>query len=363
MAMAKRSDMFVQIRRNLLRWYGRSRRALPWRATRDPYAIWVSEIMLQQTRVETAWPYYERFLSQFPTVGALAAARPDAVLKAWEGLGYYSRARNLHRAAAEVVARWGGAVPKSLEGLRSLPGVGRYTAGAIASIAFGLDAPVVDGNVARVFARLFAMGGAMESAAMKKRLWTLAGELLPAERAGEFNQALMDLGATICLPAGPRCEECPVRGQCRARATDRVAQLPRKARTKAVPHYDVVAAVIVKRGRVLIDQRLPDALLGGLWEFPGGKIRSGEKPHAALAREVREELGIEIEVGQLLTTVKHAYSHFRITLGAYLCSHVSGRARAIECAACKWVSVTQLDQYAFPKANHAILKVIDVSSL
>lgn len=311
--------------------------------------------MLQQTRVQTVVSYWRRWMRGFPTVRSLAAARSDDVLKLWEGLGYYARARNLHRAAGQIVQRHAGLFPRTLAEIRALAGVGDYTAGAIASIAFGLDEPVLDGNVRRVLSRLLCVRGA-RSPRQDRRLWALARELLPTGRAGDFNQAMMDLGATVCTPREPLCGRCPVRPHCQAHARNLQARLPQKPPRKTLPHHDVVAAVIVKRGRVLIDRRLPEAMLGGLWEFPGGKVQPGETPPAALAREVREELGIEIEVLEPLVTVRHAYSHFRITLQAFLCRHLRGRPRAIACAACKWVKISELPQYPFPKANQAILK-------
>jgi len=314
--------------------------------------------MLQQTRVDTVIPYYRRFLRALPNVRRLAAAPLDEVLKLWEGLGYYARARNLHRAAGQIVLRHGGRFPSDVREIRRLSGVGAYTAGAIASIAFDLDEPVLDGNVRRVLSRLFCVDGKAKSARLDSTLWSLARRFLPPGKAGDFNQALMDLGATLCLPSRPACEKCPAGTLCLARIRNCQDKLPRKPARKVLPHYDVVAAVIVKRGRVLIDRRKPDALLGGLWEFPGGKVQPGETPQAALAREVREELGIDVEVLRPMARVRHAYSHFRITMQAFLCRHTAGRARPIECDACKWVKIGQLEKYPFPKANHAILKAL-----
>ena len=352
----------LSIQKRLVGWYRKERREMPWRETNDPYAIWVSEIMLQQTQVETVKPYYLRFLKCFPTVRVLAKARIEDVLKCWEGLGYYSRARNLHKAAKIVVAEYGGELPKDMTALKELPGIGAYTAGAIASIAFGLDEPVLDGNVTRVLCRLFCVRWNPKEGKTQKRLWDLARELMPKGKADVFNQALMDLGAMICTPRGPKCPACPVQKHCRAYANDEQDKLPVKIKRKALPHYDIVAGVICRRGKILIDQRKHEGLLGGLWELPGGKVEKGETHEAALVREVREEVGIEIKVGEKLTTVRHAYSHFRITLHAFMCRHVSGRARAIECEAVKWIRLDEIEDYAFPKANRKIiarLKEID----
>lgn len=350
--------MPAPLRRALLSWYSRRRRDLPWRRTQDPYAIWVSEMMLQQTQVATVIPYYERWMRSFPTVESLAAASEARVLKAWEGLGYYTRARNLHRAAGVVVKESGGRLPDTAEGLRRLPGIGPYTAGAIASIAFGRDEPVVDGNVARVLCRLYRIGSNPKSPATVKRLWAMARELLPAGRAGDFNQAMMELGATVCVPRGPRCGECPVARFCQARAHGEQDRLPRTPPRKAVPHYHGAIGVIRHRGRVLIDRRKPEGLLGGLWEFPGGKRERGETLEECLHREVREELGIEIADLRPLTVIRHAYSHFRVTLHVFECRLLRGRPRAIACAECRWVRPSELQRYAFPTANKRIIELL-----
>ena len=255
----------------IVRFYRRRRRALPWRETRDPYAIWVSEIMLQQTRVETVIPYYRRWLERFPTVADLAAAPIDDVLASWSGLGYYSRARNLHRGAAEVIARYGGELPDTAAALRTLPGIGRYTAGAIASLAHGLAEPVVDGNVARVLARVYAIDEDIKSTAGQRRLWKLAGELVSREAPGDYNQGLMELGATVCKPRAPACDECPVTDVCRARAGDRVAELPVVAPRKRDADKPLIEldAIWLRAGdHVLLARRAPGGLFGGLWELP-----------------------------------------------------------------------------------------------
>jgi A/G-specific adenine glycosylase len=278
----------------------------------------VAEIMLQQTQVDTVKPYYEEFLERFPTVQRLARARPDSVLKMWEGLGYYARARNLHRAARRIVREYDGRVPHARDELLTLPGVGLYTAGAITSIAFNRDEPVVDG---RVLCRLFRIRQDPRSSRIQKRLWRLAEELLPAGKARPFNQAMMELGATVCLPRRPPCDTCPLDRICSANEHGEQEKLPRRASKKPLPRHKVVVAVIYKKGRILIDKRKPDGLLGGLWELPGGKVKSGESLEAALMREVREELGVGIRIVRPLVTVQHSYSHFAITLHAFECTH------------------------------------------
>jgi A/G-specific adenine glycosylase len=343
----------------LLRWAARNLRDLPWRVEpRDPYRVWVSEIMLQQTQVVSVIPYFRRFIERFPTVQALAAAPLDDVLKLWEGLGYYARARNLFRAARKVVAEFEGCLPDTVEELSQLPGIGRYTCGAIASIAFGRDAPVVDGNVKRVLCRVYAIRGDARQPAVQKKLWACAEANLPKGKGGRWNEAMMELGATVCTPRSPRCDECPLAGVCRARALGTQEQLPTKATKKRLPHYDVTAAVIRKRGRILIAQRPVGGMLGGLWEFPGGKVERGESLEECLRREIKEELGVEIEVDQPVTQVKHAYTHFRITLHAFECRLVSGRPRAIQVADWRWVRFDELDDFAFAVTDRKIIQAL-----
>ncbi|MCU0917133.1 MAG: A/G-specific adenine glycosylase [Planctomycetes bacterium] len=354
----KRQERHAFIQNTLRDWFAANARDLPWRRTNDPYAVWISEIMLQQTRVEAVAPYYERFLARFPTVASLARARLDTVLKLWEGLGYYARARSLQRAAQEIVSRWGGRLPSSREELLTLPGIGRYTAGAIASIAFDRREPLVDGNVARVLCRIFRLHGSPKDTAIRERLWSIAQELVPAQRPGQFNQALMELGAEVCLPRGPRCHVCPVERVCEARLHHEQDLLPTRVPKKRLPHYVVAVGVIYHRGRILIDKRQPEGLLGGLWEFPGGKKQRGESLPAAVRREVREELAITVRVGRPLAVVDHAYSHFHVRLHAFECTYVSGTPRCIACADFKWVRPGDLGRYAFPAANKKIIAVL-----
>ncbi len=314
--------------------------------------------MLQQTQVAAVKPYFSRWIEAFPHVGALAEADQEEVLKLWEGLGYYSRARNLHKAAIMVMRDFGGMMPNTLADLRKLPGVGAYTAGAIGSIAFGLDVPVVDGNVKRVLARVFEIDTAVNTPAGEKEIWALAETLVPAGQAGDYNQALMDLGATVCRPKNPMCLLCPVKDSCQAQAQGLQQQLPVKKKKKPVPHYDVAAAVITHAGKILLAQRPQDKLLGGMWEFPGGKLEAGETMEVALAREIQEELAMEIAVGEHLITVGHAYTHFKITLAAYACTWLAGAPQAIECADWKWVTIAQLGDYPMGKVDRTIAAML-----
>jgi A/G-specific adenine glycosylase len=343
----------------LIAWFETHREDLPWRHTGDPYAVWVSEIMLQQTQVATVIPYFEQFIAQFSTVEALAAAPLDDVLKRWEGLGYYSRARNLHRAARMVVDEYGGKLPGNIDDLKKLPGIGPYTAGAVGSLAFGLDVPVVDGNVMRVLARLYNIEDDITQSATRRKMWELAEEIVPAGRAGLWNEGLMELGQQICTPRSPDCSHCPLDDHCEAYRLNLQYERPVRSARKAVPHVDVTAAVIRgENGKLLIAQRREDAMLGGLWEFPGGKREPGESLEECLRREIREELGIEIAVGAQLTTIKHAYTHFKITLHVFECQHTGGSPQAIECADWAWAAPVDLDRYAFPVTDQKIIATL-----
>ena len=353
------SQARIAFAERLLAWFARHARDLPWRRDRSPYRVWVAEVMLQQTQAETVVPYYERFLGQFPTVEALAGAPLEEVLKVWEGLGYYARARNLHAAARQVVAAHAGQLPDTFEGLLALPGVGRYIGGAVASIAFGQDVPAVDGNARRVLCRVFEIREDVTQSRMQRKLEVLATSLLPPAQAGAFNEALMELGATVCTPRAPRCERCPLRDSCQAHAQGDPEALPVRRPRKRVPHYDVAAAVTFRDdGRVLVAQRNADDMLGGLWEFPGGRREDGETLPECLAREMREELAVTVDVGELLTVVRHAYSHFRITLHAFRCQLVAGEPRCLDCAAFRWVRLAGLDALPMSVADRKIAQVL-----
>ncbi|MBD2091625.1 A/G-specific adenine glycosylase [Microcoleus sp. FACHB-1515] len=344
-----------ELRRSLLTWYAESGRDLPWRQTRNVYRIWVSEIMLQQTQVKTVIPYYHRWLDRFPTVEALAAASQEQVLKAWQGLGYYARARNLHRAAQEVVAL--GEFPRDLETVLALPGIGRSTAGGILSAAFDLPVPILDGNVKRVLARIAALPVAPSKAIAS--LWQLSEELLDRDRPRDFNQAFMDLGATICTPKQPACLLCPWQKSCQAYNLGMQNDIPVSESRAPIPHKSIGVAVIWNdQGQILIDRRRPEGLLGGMWEFPGGKIEPGESIEQCIRREIQEELAIDIEVGDHLVTVDHTYTHFRVTLNVHHCRYLGGEPQPIECDEIRWVELADLEQFPFPKANLEIIAAL-----
>ncbi|MEP0916536.1 A/G-specific adenine glycosylase [Leptolyngbya sp. DQ-M1] len=345
-----------ELRSSLLSWYAESGRSLPWREIRDPYAIWVSEIMLQQTQVKTVIPYFDRWMKQFPTIESLANADLQTVLKAWEGLGYYARARNFHRAAQQVLREQQGQFPTDLETVLKLPGIGRTTAGGILSAAFNQPLPILDGNVKRVLARLIALE-VPPSRAMSQ-LWEMSEALIDPENGRDFNQALMDLGATVCTPKNPACLICPWRSRCEAYNRGVQTELPMSETRAPLPHKMIGVAVIWNEQRILIDRRKAEGLLGGLWEFPGGKVEPGETIEQCIKREIQEELSIEIEVGEHLITVDHTYTHFRVTLNVHHCRYVSGEPQPIECEEIRWVTVDQLPEFPFPKANIKIIEAL-----
>ena len=345
--------------KELLNWYDEQARRFPWRDHPDPYAIWVSEIMLQQTQVETVIPYFERWMRRFPTLASLAEAQLGDVLSMWEGLGYYSRARNLHTAAQMIVEHYAGKLPETVEALRKLPGIGRYTAGAIASIAFGKDEPALDANIRRVLARLFNVDVPARSPQGERRLWELAEIHLPAGRAGDYNQALMDLGALICTPRAPNCPACPLGEKCEALRLGVQENRPVLAKKAPVPHYTVAAAVIRRDEQVLITQRPVKGLLGGLWEFPGGKMQPGESLAECLQREICEELATDVLVGNGLGVYKHAYTHFRVTLHAFWCSlPAQQEPRLVEAPDLCWVRPVELAQFPMGKIDRLISREV-----
>ncbi|MBI1745498.1 MAG: A/G-specific adenine glycosylase [Acidobacteria bacterium] len=342
----------------LLDWYSRNQRDLPWRRTQDPYAIWVSEVMLQQTQVDQVVPYYQRFMNAFPTMAALADAPRDAVLKVWEGMGYYSRARNLHETARRIVEKHDGQFPTTYESVRDLPGLGAYTAGSVLSIAFNQPFPAVDGNVQRVLSRVFRIESDPRKTPALHQITTSAQALIPKGKARDFNQALMEIGALVCRPQ-PKCEVCCWSNDCRAyQEMPDPAILPLRAVKKPRPHYTIAVGVIWKGDHVLIARRASSGFLGDLWEFPGGKLEANESLEACCAREVREELGLSVDVIAPFMSLKHAYSHFSITLHAFYCRYRRGRPQPKSASECRWVSIGKLSDYAFPKANKVLIEVL-----
>ncbi len=348
------------LNRKLVAWYRRNQRSLPWRKTDDPYRIWISEIMLQQTQVDTVIPYYHRFLKTFPTVSLLARAPLQDVLKTWENLGYYSRARNIHAAAKEIVEKFGGKIPDNLEEIKTLPGVGLYTAGAILSIAYGQAVPAVDGNVRRILCRLFAIRKPVDDAREQKLLQKLAASLIPLKHSGDFNQALMDLGATICKPKNPDCAHCPIGNLCQARRHDLQNVLPITKKVSIIPHRQAVAAVIRNsKNMLLMVQRPASGLLASLWKLPGGFVETGEDMENSLNRNVKEELGISIRSGKHLASVNHTYSHFRVTLHAYECRLLKGTPKPLGCQNWRWASKADFKKLPLSKIDRMIVRLVE----
>jgi A/G-specific adenine glycosylase len=342
----------------LLDWYEKGRRDLPWRRTRDPYAVWVSEMMLQQTQVKTVLDYYERWMRRFPTVDALARAKEADVLHAWQGLGYYSRARNLWRGARAVLEDHGGRVPSDVDTLRSLPGIGPYSAGAIASIAHGVRTPLVDGNVVRVLCRLFGLRGDPTRAPLKSDLWELAASLVPGEAPGDFNQGLMELGATVCTPRAPACDRCPLRAPCTANRDGMALELPESPKRAATVPVARAAAIVTSGGRVLVVQVPEDAARwAGMWQFPNTDVDHGETAEAAARRAVREAVALDPGRGTPALTVRHSVTRYRITLDAfdYQTKKPVGRKRDATFA---WKTPSDLDALAMPAAHRRIAKYV-----
>jgi A/G-specific adenine glycosylase len=353
--MVVNPSLYPVITEVLIAWYRCQARDLPWRRTHDPYAIWVSEIMLQQTQVKTVLPYYARFMADYPTVHALANAHLDEVLKHWEGLGYYARCRNMHKAAKQIMQSHAGVFPQTITAAMALPGVGQSTAGAILTFAYGQAHPILDGNVKRVLSRLFALTGT--DATWTRQLWAMSLALVNATPdVYHLNQALMELGATHCSRSNPNCLLCPLQAHCLARLQGRQDQLPQRVSRKPIPHYSIGGAVIWHQGRVLIQQRAPEGLLGGLWEFPGGKQEPGETIEHTVHREIMEELGLTITLGQAYTPVPHAFTHFKITLHLFDAQCVQPDPKPQTDLPHQWVLPTALGQFAFPRSNHPVIQ-------
>jgi len=343
-----------EIQTKLLKWFSKNGRDLPWRKTRDPYAVWVSEIMLQQTQVSTVIPYYQKFLKAFPTVRHLARAKLPNVLKVWEGLGYYSRARNLHHASQIVLDRFRGIIPNNLKDLVSLPGIGRSTAGAILSFAFHKDAAILDGNVKRVISRLFAVSDNPAAGKTDDRLWRISESLVPQGLSYPFNQALMDLGSMLCTVKEPDCARCPLRHACKASASGKPEKYPSKRIRKTIPHVDSVSVVIKKDGKVLLRQRPPSGLLGGLWEFPNWKNKEKQRSRfkLRLRNQIRKDIGVTADVKEFIGTFKQTFSHFKLTLYVYHCQAITVKRKG------NWVPIKNLPLLPMSRIDRKIADAI-----
>ena len=341
-----------RIQTKLLQWFEKNGRDLPWRKTKDPYTIWVSEIMLQQTQVNTVIPYYQNFLKAFPTRNHLAKADLSKVLKVWEGLGYYSRARNLHRASQVVLNRFHGIIPNNLKDLLSLPGIGRSTAGAILSFAFQKEAPILDGNAKRVISRLFAVSDNPAKGKTEDLLWKISESLIPKGFSNPFNQALMDLGSMICTPKEPQCHQCPLKKHCQGYLSGKPERYPLQTIKKAIPHITAVSAVIEKDGKVLLCQRPPKGLLGGLWEFPNWSIEEKKDFKEYLRHKVKSEIGLKVKSKEPVGSFHQTYSHFKLTLQVFHCQHLNGKGRG------KWVSIRNLNLLPMSRIHRRIAQTI-----
>jgi A/G-specific adenine glycosylase len=348
---------YPQIRARLLNWFELNQRKLPWRVHYKPYEVWISEIMLQQTQVKTMLPYYHRWMGRFAHVQAVALAPEEELLKHWEGLGYYSRARNIHRAAKVLLKDYDSELPRNRDRLRGLPGIGRYTAGAIMSIAFNADCPVVDGNIARIFSRLFDVAAPIRDKQTEGALWNIAAGILARGKARSFNQALMDLGALICTPRNPSCSRCPIKVHCQALQTGVVNLRPLARRAKDTVPIHAAVGVLVHKGKIFIQKRPPSGLMPHLWEFPGGKMQNEETPEDALVREFREELELNVGMLQKVALIRHNYTTFRVTLHAFSCQLEDASQQPVLRSAVdgRWVTPEELDLYAFPAANRKLI--------
>jgi len=347
-----------RIQKRLLEWYNKNKRDLPWRKTEDPYAIWVSEIMLQQTQVATVIPYYQKFLKSFPTVRHLAKADLSKVLKVWEGLGYYSRARNLHRASQVVLNRFHGIIPNNLNDLLSLPGIGRSTAGAILSFAFQKEAPILDGNAKRVISRLFAVSDNPAKGKTEDLLWKISESLIPKGFSNPFNQALMDLGSMLCTPKEPGCDQCPLHQYCKGYLSGKPESYPPRTVKKRIPHITALSAVIQRDGKVFISQRPPSGLLGGLWEFPNWRIEEKRRLRLRLRlrKYIKKETGLNVEVKEPVGTFHQTYSHFKLTLHTYHCQSRDAKEKG------KWVPISKLRLFPMSRIHRRIAQMIDAET-
>lgn len=343
----------------LLSWYKNHRRSLPWRGESDPYLVWISEIMLQQTRVETVIPYYRKWKEHFPTLRSLALASEEEVLLLWEGLGYYSRARNLHSAARRIFDQMGGKFPHDVVQLQSLPGIGEYTAHAIASICFNVPVIALDANIKRIFARLLDLEDPVTSPSSKTSMEELGEALLHEVNAGDLNQAFMDLGSLVCLPGNPDCKQCPLNRSCVSHKNGTQTERPAVTKKKAIPTYQVVAAAIQKEsGIFLLAKRPKGGMLPGLWEFPGGKVEAGEDDETALTREICEELNTTVSVGDRIGEYRHAYTHFKVVVRAFLCDLTGPEPQAVEAQEIKWIPCEQMHDFAMGKVDRQISRTL-----
>lgn len=348
----------------LLQWFRNTNRDLPWRRTYNPYHVWISEIMLQQTQMDRGVAYFLRWIKRFSDVQAVAGAEEQEILKYWEGLGYYARARNLHKAAKVIAYEFGGKVPCEYQRLLTLPGIGPYTAAAIASVAGNYDVPVIDANVTRVYARLFNIGEPVKERQVQKLLVEIAENLLPQGQARAYNQALMDLGGLVCTPKNPRCPECPVAVSCRSLQAGTVAERPVVGPKRNIITVHRVAGLIRWNEKIFIQQRKADDVWGGLWEFPGGQVAEGE-PGDKVVLRISEDTGLSVALVKPITKVIHQYTHHKIILNCFLCTLVEEKSEPVLSSACnyRWISLDELKQFAFPAGPRKVLEYIRINPI
>ena len=349
------------LQKALLDWFKNNQRDLPWRHTYDPYQIWVSEIMLQQTQMDRVTVFFTRWMNAFPDITTLAASSEDQVLKLWEGLGYYSRARNILKTAQLLIKNHQGKIPDSRKQLLALPGIGPYTAGAIASISFNRDVPVVDANIERIFARIFNIDLIPGSPEAKRLNWQKAEKLLPKGHARNFNQALMELGALICRPRNPDCGSCPAAFHCLALKYDLIPERPVPKKSKKVIPIEMATGILIHDGMLFIQQRLADDVWGALWEFPGGRIELTEKPEQTVVREFREETEFEVEVESKIINTVHHYTRYKVTLHCFFLRLVGSDTDPVLHAAqdFKWVFFKALQEYGFPAGHRKLITYLE----
>tara|TARA_Y100001960_G_C14732623_1_gene858445 strand:+ start:40 stop:1086 length:1047 start_codon:yes stop_codon:yes gene_type:complete len=346
----------MTLSRKILRWYKQNHQQYPWRETSNPYHIWLSEIMLQQTQAKTVIPYYNKWLKIFPSITSVAKAPLDTILKAWEGLGYYARARNFHKACIMLHEKNINTVPNTLNDFIKLPGVGEYTAAAVLSIAYKQPLPAIDTNVIRVFSRIKEVRALFPKS--KKIIFKYVQNDFLHKSPGDYNQAMMDFGRFICTNGQPKCNMCVINKFCNAFVNNSVNKFPLKIKKVKKPHHHVAVGVIWKNNKILITKRPNAGLLGGLWELPGGKILPNEQPQHCVAREIKEELNLEVSVQKKLHQIQHAYSHFSISLSAYKCKLIKGAPKLIGCVDYRWIKPEDVNKFAFPKANHKLFNKI-----
>jgi A/G-specific adenine glycosylase len=350
-------ETLVEIQERLLHWFAENGRDLPWRTNYLPYEVWISEMMLQQTQIKTMLPYYRRWMERFPDLPSVADAPEDELFRCWEGLGYYARAKNIHKAARRIVSEFEGKLPRDIDSIRALPGIGRYTAGAIMSFAYNADYPAADANAARILARIFNISIQSNQKEFRDAVWNYASEILPSGHSRNFNQALMDFGSVICLARDPLCAQCPIAFGCKSLVAGVVDRRPLTVRKKAPTQIERAIGVLLEDGKVLVRKRPESGLMANLWEFPGIETLVGETPEQALRNSWLKELGIKLSVLEKLSVVKHTHTSFRVTLHAFLCG-TGGASMPENSSHLRWASLGELQNFAFPAAHRKVIRTL-----